>query len=257
MRKLDLEILVKIKMLCKKHKLSLIDKIFKEDDMLNLKSLLTEAHFGIFFDEIGLNLKYNQKAFKGSDLTPDFIFTKHSQEILAEVCRVNPAERDMIVLNQKDKAIEELKKDNPDIPVVSGFNSITWKPDKLNGKNSSLSVKANKYGPLVEENSKPIILCIYLDFISGLDNLDLSHSLYGSPAEFVGDFAFQEYFPRAVFHDLSNALFYCNHQMRRNVSGVLLRNNDGSFAYYHNFSFSNKLNADNVKYFLSMQQPYE
>jgi|SRR5215218_7370588 len=202
------EVLDNIKLLCQKHRLSLFDKILKEDDMLNLKSLLTEAHFGLFFDKIGEDLKYNFRAFKGSDLTPDFIFTKNSQEILTEVCRVNPSEQDMAIQEQEDKAIQEFKKINPDIPVIGGYHSITWKPDKVKGRNSSLSMKANKYGPLVELHNKPLILCIYLDFISGLDNLDLNHSLYGSPAEFVGVFAFGEYFPRAPFHDLSSGLYY-------------------------------------------------
>lgn len=251
------ELLEELNVLCKKHNLSLLKKIRKEEEMLKLKSLLTEAHFGLFFDKIGVDLKYNWRAFKESESTPDFAFSKNSQEIIAEVCRVNPAEKDMAIQTAVDSTIAAFKKEHPDVPVMGGSHSITWKPDKLSGKNGSLAIKANKYGPLVEQANKPIILCIYLDFTSGLDKLDLNHSLYGNPADFVGDFPFQEYFPGSKFHILSDGLFYNNEQMRKNISGVLLRNNDSSHIYYHNFSVTNRLNKDNTDYFLTMQHPYE
>jgi hypothetical protein len=251
------KLLEEISTLCLKHNLSLFQKIRKEEVMLHLKSLLTEAHFGIYFDSIGSKLKYNSRVFKENEVTPDFAFTKNSQEIIAEVCRVNPAEKDMEVQAAEDHAIEEFKRKHPGVPVMGGTHSITWKPDKLSGKNASLSVKANKYGPPAEQADNPIILCIYLDFISGLNKLDLNHSLYGNPADFVGEFAFDGYFPGSKFHVLSDGLFYNNEQMKKNISGVLLRDNDGSHIYYHNFSATNRLNKENIEFFLTMQHPYE
>jgi hypothetical protein len=251
------ELLEEIKILSEKHNMSLFDKIRKEDNMLNLKSLLTEAHFGFFFDSIGSCLKYNHKISKANDLTPDYIFSKNSQDIIAEVFRVNPAQTDMEIQEAEDKAIEEFKKSNPGVPVMGGYHSITWKPDKLNGENGAIAVKANKYGSLAEEKNKPLILCTYLDFISALDPLDLNHSLYGSPAEFGGEFAFEEFYPGSTFHDLSRGLFYKNEQMKKNISGVLLRKNDGSFVYYNNYSSTNRLNAQNMEFFLNVQHPYE
>lgn len=144
------EVLDKVKILCKRHNISLLDKMLKEENVLNFKSLLTEAYFALFFDEIGVDLKYNFKAFKNSSLTPDFLFTKNSQEILAEVCRVNPSQKDIAIQQEENSAIQEFKKIEPDIPVIGSYHPIIWKPEKLRGRKSSLSNKANKYGPLVE-----------------------------------------------------------------------------------------------------------
>src|SRR5436190_15698211 len=100
------EFVTKIKQLCLKHNLSLFDKVRKEQDELQLKSFLTEAHFGLYFDMIGQDLKYNNKI-AGSNLTPDFLFKMDSQEIIAEVCHINPAQKDMDIQRAEDLAIAE------------------------------------------------------------------------------------------------------------------------------------------------------
>ena len=250
------EFVAKIKQLSLKHGLSLIDKVRKEQNPLQLKSLLTEAHFGLYFDTIAQNLKYNNKI-TDSKLTPDYIFKMNSQEIIAEVCHIYPAQKDMDLQKKEDLVIAEYKKKNPDIPVMPIVHSITWQPDKLYGQNGSISLKANKYGPLVEQINKPIILCIYLEFTSALDPLDLNHSLYGHPAEYIGEFEFGDYSPFCKFHNLNTGLFYNNEQMRKNISGVLLRDNNGTFIYYHNFSSTNRLSLQNVTFFLNFQHPYK
>ncbi len=250
------EFITKIKQLCLKHNLSLFDKIRKKQDELQLKSFLTEAHFGLYFDTIAQDLKYNNKIV-GTKLTPDFLFKMNTQEIIAEVCHINPARKDMNIQREKELAVAEFKNKNPDVLVVPNVHSITWQPDKLYGQNGAISQKAIRYGPLSEQAKKPIILCIYLEFISALDSLDLYHSLYGSPTEYIGEFEFEYYFPNTKFHDLSTGLFYNNEQMRRNVSGVLLRNNNGEFVYYHNYSSTNRLSVQNRDFFLEFQHPYK
>ena len=250
------DFVTKIKQLCLKHNLSLFDKVRKEQNQLQLKSFLTEAHFGLFFDTIAQDLKYNNKI-AGSKLTPDFFLKMSSQEIIAEVCHINPAQKDMDIQSAEDLAIVEFKKKDPDIPIIPNVHSVTWQPDKLYGANGAIALKANKYGPLVEQIEKPIIICIYLEFISALDPLDLNHSLYGHPAQFIGEFEFEEHFPATKFHDLKTGLFYNNEQMRRNISGVLLRDNNGNFIYYHNFSSTNRLSPENSNFFLNFQHPYK
>lgn len=250
------ELVSKIKQLSLKHNLSLFNKIRKEQDELQLKSLLTEAHFGLYFDTIGQDLKYNNRIF-GSSLTLDFLFEMNSQEIIGEVCHINPAQRDMDIQRAEDLAIEQFEKTNPGILVIPNIHSITWQPDKLFGQNGSIAQKASKYGPLVEQAGKPIILCVYLEFLSSLNPLELYRSLYGSPTEYIGEFEFQDYYPNTKFHNMGTGLFYNNEQMRRNVSGVLLRANNGDIIYYHNFSSTNRLSLQNASFFLDFQHPYE
>ena len=104
---------------------------------------------------------------------------------------------------------------------------------------------------------KPLLLCVYLEFTSAIDAKDLNHSLYGYPAQYIGEFAFQEYYPNTTFHHLKDALYYTNVQMMKNVSGVLLRENNGSFLYYNNYSLTNRLSPLNLNFFLEKQHPYE
>lgn len=251
------DLLENIKELCKKHNLSLLKKIKKEENKIHLKSLLTEAHFGLFFDTICAQLKYNNRIFKGSKTTPDFVITKNSQDIIIEVCRINPAKEDQDIHDAEDDAIEQFRESNPGIPVMGGFHSITIKAHKLYGENGSIALKAKKYGPLVDSEDKPFIICLYLDFISGHDDLDLYHCLYGSPAEFGESFPYKEYYPNAQFHDLTKALYYSNEQMKKSVSGILLRTNSNHFIYFHNFSSNNKLNKENINWFMNLQHNYE
>lgn len=251
------EFLEQVKVLSEKHNMSLFDKIRKERNIVNLKSFLTEAHFGIYFDTIGNSLRYNHRISNTNALTPDYTFSINSQQIIAEVCRVNPTESDIKKQIAEEKALEELKNRNPASLVKGSYHPIVWNPVKLYGENASIALKANKYGFLAEESDKPLILCTYLDFISALDALDLNHSLYGCPSEFIGEFAVEEHYPGSIFHDLSKGLFYKNEQMRKNVSGVLLGKNDGSFTYYNNYSSNNRLNAENKDFFRHFQHPYE
>lgn len=250
------EVLSKIEAFSKRNGISLFEKIKSEENLLNLKSLLTEAHFGIYFEEIGEAIRYNQKL-GSANQTPDFQFRLNRQEIIAEVCHINPTQNDMNNQRAEDVEYHKFKIENPDRYWIDGPHSNEWKPEKMGGKNGSLAQKAQKYGPLVEQMERPLLLCVYLEFTSAIDSKDLNHSLYGFPGQYIGEFAFQEYYPNTKFHDLKDALYYSNLQMMRNVSGVLLRENNGSFVYYNNFSSTNRLSHLNLGFLLEKQHPYE
>ncbi len=228
--KIKQDLLEEIIKLSQKHKLSLWEKIKKEDSIVHLNSKLTEAYFGLFFDKTCSQLKYNHKVFMGSDKTPDWIITKNGQDIILEVCRLNPAKEDQERQEAMDAAIEEFRKNNPGILVIGGSHSITIKPEKLYGENGSLSCKAKRYGPLVDTANRPFIICVYFDSVSGHDALDLYDCLYGH----LG-------------------LYYTNEQMKKNVSGVFLRNNSNDYIYFHNFSLQNRLNNDNINWLCALQ----
>jgi hypothetical protein len=220
-----------IKTLCRKHDLSLWNKLRKEADKTVFYSLLIEAHYGLFYDKTCLQLKYNHKAFRDSDLTPDFVITQNGQDIIVDVCRINPA--------KEDQEIHEAQ-------TVWTNSSITIKPEKLYGNKGALVNKAEKYGTFVATENKPFLICLYFDFVSGHDALDLYHCLYGHSAEFGGDIGYGEYTVGTTFYYLVDALYYSNEQMKKNVSGVLLRTNKNEFIYFHNFYFGNRLNYENV-----------
>jgi hypothetical protein len=222
-------LLTEIELLSRKHSLSLFDKIRKEKDLRNLEALLTEAHFGFYFDKIGTTLKYNHSV--GGLLTPDFLFTMNGQEILAEVARINPVQKDMDIDDEENKMIENFRKSNPNDQVIPGIHSITWKPDRLVGQRGSIVKKAERYNNLVSRLNRPFMVCVYLAFVSGLDQLDLSHGLYGSLSELTGEYEGLGYAFDSPFRILDSALYYNSEIVRRTVSGVLLRDHDGSFIF--------------------------
>ena len=237
----------------KKHKLSLSSKIRKEKNLRNLESFLTEAHFGLYFDEIGSNIKYNTKI--SEDLTPDYLFQKNGQQIIAEVVRVNPVQKDMDTDEEEAKQIEKFEKENPGKHFITNPKSITWRPDKLIGQKGAIASKANRYQNAVEKEGKPFIVCVLMSFISGLDAMDLTHGLYGSETELCGEHEAHGYVFGAPFHILDSALFYNNKAVRETVSGVLLKDHDGSFGFFANFASTNKFNTKNWDFFQSLQRP--
>jgi hypothetical protein len=250
------ELLEKIEQLSLKHGLSLFNKIKQETNETNLNSLMTEAHFGIYFDTFSTSIKYNHKYFSQSNATPDFVACVNGQDIVFEVLRVNPAMTDAEIQVAEELAMNNFISENPGIPVMGGFHMITQRPNKLIGENGSIIIKALKYGPLVGKANNPIILCVYLDLISGHNAHDLYQTLYGSSARLMSDFGIDDLYPNSPFHLIGDGLFYNNKQMQENVSGVLLRDNDAQFIYFHNFSSRNRLNTGNKELFISLQHPY-
>jgi hypothetical protein len=241
-----------IKKLCNKHDLSLWKKLKKESNKTVFYSLLVEAHFGLFFDQQCSLLKYNHKIFQNNKLTPDFVISQNGQEIVVDVFRINPAKEDQKIIDAQDIAIDKYRSKNPGVPFWTNAQLLTIKPDKLFGNNSSLINKAKKYGPFVEKENQPFLICLYFDFLSGHDALDLYHCLYGNSIEFIEEINCEEYKVQSNYFDLSNALYYSNKHME-NVSGVILRTNENEFIYFHNFSIQNRLNTKNINWFLNFQ----
>ncbi len=241
----------KIESLSRKHSLSLFDKVRKENDLRNLEALLTEAHFGFHLDKIGTNLKYNHTV--GGLLTPDFLFTMNGQEIIVEVARINPVQKDMDIDDEENRVIEAFRKSNPNDYLIPNSHSISWNPDRLVGQNGSIVKKAMRYENLVTNLNRPFIICVYMAFVSALDRLDLSHGLYGSLSELSGEIEGLGYAFNSPFQVLDKALYYNNETVRRTVSGILLRDHDGSFIFYQNYSSGNRLNQKNLNFFSSIQ----
>jgi len=245
------KLLEEIEVLSRKHSLSLFDKIRKEKNLRNLEALLTEAHFGLYLDKISSSLKYNHTM--DGTLTPDFAFTMNGQEVIVEVARINPVQKDMDIDDEENKMIESFRKSNPTDHILPGVHSITWKPDRLVGQGGSIVKKAERYKNLVADLNKPFIVCVYMAFVSALDRLDLSHGLYGSLSQLAGEIEGLGYAFNSPFRVLEKALYYNNEDVRKTISGVLLKDHDGSFIFYQNYSSRNRLNKENLNFFSSIQ----
>ncbi len=248
---LNEDLISDIETFSRKHSLSLYNKVRKENDRRNLESLLTEAHFGLYLDKIGSSIKYNNVI--ENSLTPDFSFVRSDQEIIVEVARVNPVQKDMDVEDQECAEIENFQKENPGRPFNGKAHSITWKPDKIIGQNGAIALKAYKYKSLIANQNKPFIVCVYMAFVSGLDRIDLTRGLYGSVTSLSGEHEGLGYAFNSHFRILDNALFYNNETVRQTISGILLKDHDGNFVFFRNFSSSNKLNDDNSNFFQTIQ----
>lgn len=228
----------KIENLSEKHNISLFSKLNKEKNKNNFESLLTEANFGLFFDKIGTNLRYNSIVFKNSKTTPDFIFSMNSQDIIVEVFRVNESE-------DENTNIDQLLK------------TIIIKPEKICGENGTIINKVKKYGNLVQEDEYPFLICVYLDHVSGLDAYELNKCLYGSSVDNrIANRISGGSIPGPPSHDYADGLYYKDPLVRNSVSGILLRDPNQLYTYFHNFNSNNKLNIININYFLKMQYEY-
>jgi hypothetical protein len=117
---------------------------------------------------------------------------------------------------------------------------------RLRADNSPLLKKATKYSEIIENRNMPYIICIYLDFHTWFDKRDLFRCLYGSSCEDATQFPF------AFSTIIKDALYYTSDRPLKNVSGILLRQQDDHF-YFHNFSSANKLNEENKKLLLNFQ----
>jgi hypothetical protein len=129
--------------------------------------------------------------------------------------------------------------------VMGGFRKIDHKPERIMGANGRFLEKVNKYGPRVEQEGLPLIICIYVHFESWLQPRDIYKGLYGCSGEYIGNFDFKEYTPGAKFHDIGGGLCYSNEKVRKNVSGVLLRYQD-KYTFFPNHSNVNRLNKANL-----------
>ena len=141
-----------------KYKLSLISKIRKEKNLRNLEALLTEARFGLYLDQIGSNIRYNSKI--AENLTPDYLFQKNGQQIIAEVVRVNPVQKDMDIDEEEARIIQQFEKENPGKRLLPKPQRITWRPDKLIGQKGAIATKANRYKIAVKKEDKPLIIWV-------------------------------------------------------------------------------------------------
>lgn len=133
--------------------------------------------------------------------------------------------------------------------LAGGGGSINFNYNRLNGDNSALLRKVQKYSSIIGKYNLPYIVCIYMDFHTWFRKDDLYNTLYRLSAEHEAKI---NYFS----HNIENVLFYSDRELMTNVSGILLRQND-EFTYYHNYSKSHRLNSGNQNLFLRWQHPYK
>jgi hypothetical protein len=133
--------------------------------------------------------------------------------------------------------------------VYGPFRGIKFKPLRLTGQKSRLLQKVKKYSALTHSNKLPFIIGLYFDFHSWFEPEELNTVLYGHDVIIGWNQPETDWYSH---HDLSNAMYYTNEDMQRDVSGILLRQNN-TFSYFHNYYFRNLLNKDNSELLKQIQ----
>ncbi len=295
-----------IEALDKKHQLHFLMQLQKETDRSNFLSTISEFYFARFFDLIATKILHDNKIL---NKRPDFILTVNSQQIIAEVARLNPSETDQKQLqfenafmttmeeikigcmidfdyDQKTIVSEEVNLnlcksmlaewlaaprsagDQQQLPfairieflyysdkldhvcLIGGGGSISFDFRRLEGPNSPLLRKSNKYNKLIDSFQMPYIICFDLDFHSWFSKRDLYPKLYGSS---VANYDRNHILTKS--HMLDGGLYYLPHRPFQKVAGILLC--EGSeFTYFHNYAATVKLSNENEQLFSQWQHRY-
>jgi len=134
--------------------------------------------------------------------------------------------------------------------LIGGGGSINFDFRRLEGPNSPLLRKSNKYNELVDSFQMPYIICFDLDFHTWFSKRDLYPKLYGSS---VANYDRDQVLTKS--HMLDDGLYYLPHRPFQKVAGILLCEG-GEFTYFHNYAATVKLNDENERLFLQWQCPY-
>ncbi|WGQ10709.1 hypothetical protein QG516_03445 [Pedobacter gandavensis] len=259
---------------------------------------IIEYRFGNLLSKSFTDLKHEYSIFPDSPYTPDWTMKNGSETIVAEVLRLNPAQKDAHDMHYSDKLAEvlgELKKDfllkleykfeqlsekaqdlqaiksfiskwiegNPEryakvsyndeinftvfrkdegltkVNTLGPYRSIDFDYRRLTGERSRLFSKL-KYADELVKHDIPYLVCMHLTFESWFDPEDLFQRLYGMSGSFHHDEPFEEFYPGAVFHDISEGLYYTNDLIKNCISGILVYY-QGHFSYFPNYSNCNRL----------------
>jgi len=88
-----------IQSLDKRHSLNLSRKLRNETDQVSFLSTISEVRFAQFFDPCATSMIHEGRI---NGTTPDWLITMNEQQVLMEVARLNPSERDKVELDFED-----------------------------------------------------------------------------------------------------------------------------------------------------------
>lgn len=131
------------------------------------------------------------------------------------------------------------------VNILSPFRSINFDYRRLTGEKSPVFSKL-KYATELSKNNIPYIVCMHLTFESWFDPEDVYQRLYGRSGIFHDDEPFEEFYPGAVFQDISSGLYYSNQLIKDCISGILV-SYQGNFSYFPNYSHNNRLSLGSKK----------
>ncbi|MGO1822269.1 MAG: hypothetical protein ACTHZG_08715 [Ruoffia tabacinasalis] len=97
----------------------LLSRISNRTDFL---ATIIELRFGMFFDSLFYKVAYDKKAFRGSNLTPDWTITTDKQAVIAEVFRLNASKFDQDEIEFGDKLMDILGKIQEDYYIQLDYD---------------------------------------------------------------------------------------------------------------------------------------
>jgi hypothetical protein len=217
------ELLKEIKSFENRRNLDFLKKLMTDKDEINFFAWLSEIRFGLYFDNLCTDIKYDHKV---DGKTPDWLVEMNEQILIAEVLRLNTPEDEHRKAIEQSRQMRRFQKENPGLPFYIRGPVKTMSLKFLSGCQSKLVKKEEKYRYIVQKRKVPFIICV-------------------APA--IDTFLFEQDF--SDFFMGNRGFFKCDEYFKQNVTGVLLNTPFSKFFYYHNEDAEFQLTKKNLDVF--------
>ena len=208
-----------------KRNLELLDSIYKgifskklkkENNEINILSLFAEMEFGFLLNKLFSNVIYEPNIF---GKTPDWLVISENQNIIFEVKKINPIEKELnnlIELFRNDKYFG-----NEQTSFCTSLNDFIPQISKITNKEKV-------YRELITEHNYKLIICI---------------DVIGLQKDFITDSDLKDYldfeFKYSILNDYPE---FC-----KNVAGIIGKPIFGNMVFIENKKSAYKLNAKNLE----------
>lgn len=196
-------------------------KLIKEKNEINILSLFSEMEFGYVLNQLFPEVIYEPKL---NGKTPDWLVKSENQNIIFEVKKINPIEKelnDRINLFKKDKY-----SGNSQTSYVTSINNFIPQISKITNKEKT-------YRDLITLNNYKLIVCI--------DVINLQK-------DFITDNDLKEYLSfENKYSILNDYPEFCE-----NVAGIIGKPIFGNLVFIENKTAKFNLNDDNLKIILKI-----
>ncbi|MDN3494193.1 hypothetical protein [Winogradskyella bathintestinalis] len=190
-------------------------KLIKEKNEINILSLFSEMEFGYVLNQLFSEVIYEPKI---NGKTPDWLVKSENQNIIFEVKKINPIEKE---LNNK---IESFKKDeyfgNTQSSFITSINNFIPQISKITNKEET-------YRDLIKIDNYKLIICI--------DVINLQK-------DFITDNDLKEYLDfESKYSILKNYPEFCE-----NVAGIIGKPIFGNLVFIENKNSKFNINKSNL-----------
>ena len=191
-------------------------KLIKEKNEINILSLFSEMEFGYVLNQLFSEVIYAPKI---NGKTPDWLVKSENQDIIFEVKKINPLEKD---LNNK---IESFRKNEY---FGSRQTSFTTSIDDFIPQISKITNKEETYRDLIKTDNYKLVICI--------DVINLEK-------DFITDNDLKDY----LDFESEYSIFKDHPEFCENVAGIIGKPIFGNLVFIENKSSKFNLNKNNLE----------